>query len=179
MFGTPTRLKRYKFGTAPLLFLQFFGIAFIAIGLLFIINNVGQLIFLLPFPIVGVVIVIIARILFSRFSKQSDEIIKNLMDTSEKLHGVLVRVKRVGGPGLNNNYIIIVSATNKRGIVQEYTSDPVSSYADLAVIDFRKNPIPVDIYVNPIDPQRYYVDISSIPDLVPLSRDAFIQLAKR
>ena len=260
MFGTPTQLKRHKFGINLLLFLELFGAIFIGTGLWFanrtkidpswirtqgeVINimkgnyysggrhssirptyypifrysvngqsyqfsrewssseypvlgskeeiaynpnrpdqakaveSTGGWIFLLLFPLLGTAVVVLAPILFIRSLKRS-QVIKNLIQIGNKVSGVIVRVKSVGGPKGRNHYKIIVSGTDNTGIMKEYISDPVSSYADLAVIDFRKNSIPVDIHINPIDPQRYYVDMSSIPDLVPLSRDAFIQLAKK
>lgn len=188
MFGAPTRLQRQKSRTAPFLLLEFSGLVFILIGLVFIFNRtkffpplirIEDLSFLFLFPIIGIVIVVIARILSSRSSKRFNEIINDLMQTSETLTGVVARVKSVGGPSRNNNYIIIVSVTDKRGVVQEFMSDRVSSYADLEVIDFSKNPISVNVYVSLTDPSRYYVDILSMPDLTSLSRQAFMELAKK
>lgn len=117
-------------------------------------------------------------ILFVRSLRRS-KIIKNLMQIGEKILGVVVRVKIIGGPKGINHYRIIVSATDKTGIVQEYISDPTNSYADLTVIDFNRNQIPADVYVNPVDSKQYYVDVDSIPDLTDLSRDAFMRFTKK
>lgn len=132
------------------------------------VEGIQGLAVLLLLVVAGTVCVIMAPILFVKSLKRS-KIIKNLIQTGEKLSGVLVRVKSVGGPGARgNHYKIIVSATDKTGITKEYISDPTSTLADLTGVDFNNNSIPVDVYVNPIDSQQYYVDIVSIPDLMPL-----------
>jgi hypothetical protein len=142
------------------------------------VESIGGWIFLLLFPSIGAVMVIMAPILFIRSSKRS-QVIKNLIQIGNQVSGVIARVKSVGGPKGINSYKIIVSATDNTGVTKEYMSDRVGSYADLAVIDFHKNSIPAGVYINPTNPQQYYVDIDSMPDLTSLSRDAFMQLAKR
>ncbi len=142
------------------------------------VEGIGSWIFLLLFPSIGALMVIMAPILFIRSSKRS-QIIKNLIQIGNKVPGVIAKVKSVGGPKGINSYKIIVSATDNTGVTKEYISDRVGSYADLAVIDFHKNSIPIGVYINPTNHQQYYVDIDSMPDLTSLSRDSYMQLVKR
>lgn len=129
------------------------------------VGGAGSKIFILLFPAIGVLLLILAPFSFIKSLKRSGKI-KDLTQTGQKLSGVLVDILSTGG-GNNNTYKIVVAATDNTGTVQNYTSDNVNGAADLAMADFRNNPIPIDVYVDPTNQQNYYVDISDIPNLTP------------
>ncbi len=116
-------------------------------------------------PVIGVAILIIAPVLFIRSLKRSSAI-NNLMQTGQKLQGILTDIQSTGSND-NNSYKIVVSATDNSGTVQNYVSDSIGGIGGLAMIDFRSNPIPVDVYIDPTNPHNYYVDIADIPNLTP------------
>lgn len=124
----------------------------------------GTTIWLWLFPVIGVFLIILAPILFIRSVNRS-RTIRNLRITGQKLSGVIVDVQSMGGN--NSTYKIVVAATNNNGVVQNYISDAIGGIGSIAMADFQKNPIPIDVYVDLIDPKRYYVDISEIPNLTP------------
>ncbi len=82
------------------------------------------------------------------------------------MQGILTDIQSTGGNN-NGSYKIVISATNIAGVVQNYVSDSLNNIAGLAMADFRNNPIPIDVYIDPTKPQNYYVDISDIPNLTP------------
>lgn len=130
-----------------------------------VVSDTGSKALLLLFPVIGIAMLVLAPLLFVRSLKRSNRI-KNLMQTGQKLQGVLVDIQSIGGSN-NNTYRIVVSATGSTGTVRNYRSDNLSGIAGLAMVDFRNNPIPIDVYIDPTNPQNYYVDVSDIPNLTP------------
>lgn len=121
--------------------------------------------FLYLFPLVGIVCLAIAAYAFIRSIRRSGNI-SRLVQSGQKLQGVLVDV-RSQGSGNNSGYKIVVSATDQSGTVQNYVSDSLIGIGGLAMADFRNNPIPIDVYIDPANPQNYYVDVADIPNLTP------------
>jgi hypothetical protein len=122
--------------------------------------------FLWIFPIIGVLFLILSPILYVRSLKRSNAI-KNLVQSGQKLPGVLVDVRSMGSPDNQVTFKIVVAATDPQGTVQNYTSDTMTGIGGLAMVNFRESPIPIDVYVDPGDPSKYYVDVSDIPNLTP------------
>lgn len=95
------------------------------------------------------------------------------MQTGQKLQGVIVDIMldnshNSGSTGMNvanTRYKIVVAASRSNGSVENYVSDSLSGIAGLAMADFKSHPIPIDVYIDPIDSTKYYVDISEIPNL--------------
>jgi hypothetical protein len=128
-----------------------------------VIQSTRTLWFLYLFPIFGIVCFLLAPYLFITSVRRSSAI-NRLMQNGLKLQGVLVEVQT----GSNNNGVkIVVSATNPDGVVRNYVSDTIKGGASIAMADFRTNPIPIDVYINPSDADDYYVDIADIPNLTP------------
>lgn len=125
-------------------------------------------------PVIGVSLLIVAPIMFIKSLKRSDNINK-LKQTGQKLQGVIIDIQSYTRPSENRSgvsvsdtsYRIIASATDISGNVQNYTSDELTGIGGLAMADFRSNPIPVDVYIDPTNSQNYYVDISELPNLTP------------
>lgn len=130
-----------------------------------VVEGTGITVFLWLLPVVGIGILVLAPILFIRSLHRSNKI-NDLKQTGQKLQGILVDVQSIGS-GNNNVYKIVVSATDNNGTVQNYISDELSGIGGLAMADFRKSPIPIDVYIDPANSQNYYVDISDIPNLTP------------
>ncbi len=130
-----------------------------------VIEGSGITMLILLFPAIGVLMLILGPTLFIRSVKRSQRI-KSLMESGQKIQGIIVDIKSMGS---NNNtaYKIVVAANDNLGTVQNYTSDSLSGTAGLAMTDFRNNPIPIDVYIDSANPQNYYVDISDIPNLTP------------
>lgn len=127
-----------------------------------VVETTGILAFLLLFPIVGLAILILVPIYFVKSLKRSRHI-KHLMQSGNKLEGVLVDTSR----GNSNSMVITVAAVDGKGETRNYVSDPILGAAGLALADFRNEPVPIDVYVDPSKPDDYYVDISDIPNLTP------------
>lgn len=115
---------------------------------------------------IGIGLLILAPFFFVRSLQRSNKI-KNLMQTGQKLQGVLVDIQAVSNSKNSNNYKIVVSAADNTGTVQNYVSDALSGIGGLVMADFKNTPIPIDVYVDPSNPSNYYVDISNVPNLTP------------
>ncbi len=124
----------------------------------------GSKLFVLLFVVLGSGIFLLAPYLFVRSLKRSRHI-DNLVQTGHKLQGVIVDVQSQGSN--NNGYKIVVAATDNSGMVQNYVSDNMAGIGALAMADFKTSPIPIDVYIDTMNPQNYYVDISDIPNLTP------------
>ena len=121
--------------------------------------------FLYLFPFIGIVCLALTPYLFIRSVKRSSHI-KRLMQSGQKLQGVLVDVQSAGN-NKSISYKIVVSASDLNGTVQNYVSDTLKGIGGLAMADFRNTPIPIDVYIDPTNPQNYYVDIADVPNLTP------------
>lgn len=142
-----------------------------------VVEGAGATWWLWLFPIIGVAILIIAPVSFIKSLKRSSEI-NNLMQTGQKLQGILTDIQSAGSNN-NNSYKIVVSATDNTGTVQNYVSDSIGGIGGLAMADFQSNPIPIDVYIDPTNPQNYYVDIADIPNLTPERITQLIQSAAK
>ena len=134
-----------------------------------VVTSAGQLWFVYLFPVVGVLLVIGAPILFVRSIRRSKDI-KSLQQTGTKLQGILSDVLMAGQTNTNGGgttYKMVVTATNLSGQPQNFTSDTIRGIGGITLAHFQSNPIPIDVYVNPSNPNDYYVDISDIPELTP------------
>jgi hypothetical protein len=127
------------------------------------------------FPVIGAVVVFGSLYAFVKSQKRSKNI-QSLMQSGIKLQGILTDMQAAGG-NHDSKYRIIVSATDNTGVVQNYVSDIVSGVGSLALADFRTKPVPIDVYVDPTNPQNYYVDLSDIPNLTPERIKELVQSA--
>lgn len=143
-----------------------------------LVEGIGIKLLLLIFPVVGITIVIIALYSFVTSKKRSNEIEK-LKQTGNKLQGVLVEIQSPGRTSTRrggSSYQLVVAATDMTGTVQNYLSDKLTgTIGHLAMLDFHKNPIPIDVYVDAVHPDCYYVDFSKIPKLSPERINELIQ----
>lgn len=130
-----------------------------------LVESIGSTWWLYLFPLVGIICLALAPYMFIRSAKRSGNI-NRLMQSGQKLQGIMVDVQSEGDNN-NSGYKIMVSATNLNGVVQNYVSDSIAGIGGLAMADFRNNPIPIDVYIDPTNPQNYYVDVADIPNLTP------------
>lgn len=121
----------------------------------------------------GAGFLVAAPILFVR-ARHRSEAIQNLTQSGQKLQGVIIDIQSYGSTNSgvdetrgSNSYKIVVAATDSSGSVQNYVSDTLTGIGGLAMADFRNNPIPIDVYLDPTNPQNYYVDVSDVPNLTP------------
>jgi hypothetical protein len=127
----------------------------------------GSTAFILGFPSVGAIIILVDIIVFIRSRKRS-KAIDELTKTGRKVTGMLTSMRSVGSVNNVPIYKLTVTAYDGVGNSKEYTSDTIDGGAwTVAVANFATNPIPIDIYLNNANPEKYYVDISDIPNLTP------------
>jgi hypothetical protein len=139
-----------------------------------IVEGGSSWIFLAVFGIIGAGAIILGPVLYIK-SKRRDKTIDQLIANGIKLSGVVTDV-RSSNTSNSSTYQIDVSAANSSGIVQVYTSDELRGLGGIGMIDFRTNPIPMDVYVDPSNPQNYYVDLSDVPNLTP---ERILELVKK
>lgn len=139
-----------------------------------VVEGAGMQMILYLFPLIGIICLASAPYSYIRSSKR-DSTIRRLMQTGHKAQGVLVDVQADGNTN-SNRFKIVVSATDMHGTVQNYVSDSLDGVGGLAMADFRNNPIPIDVYIDPVNPKNYYVDIADIPNLTPAR---IVELIKR
>jgi len=129
----------------------------------------------LIFFLIGVLCFVLGPVLFIRSHIRGRDI-KKLIGYGLKLQGVLVDVKTTGGKQKSSK--ILVSAVDLAGQVQTYESDSLTDIANLYMADYRKNPIAIDVYLDPTDHENYYVDISDIKGITPQRINDLIKLAQ-
>lgn len=121
------------------------------------------------FPLVGAVILAMAVIERTKSRKRTASI-NSLTLTGTKVKGVVTAVT----PGKDDDTRFVVSATGLDGKIHEYVSDEViGNY--FGVLDFQKNPVPIDVYIDPANPSNYYVDISDLPPLTTEKLAALVE----
>lgn len=128
------------------------------------------------FPVIGLTVLIIAPVAFFRSVKRSKRI-DNLLQTGQKLQGVLVDVQPIDSQA--GTCTITVAATDSSGVVRNYTSDVITGSRGFGLLDLRSNPVPIDVYIDPTNPENYYVDIADIPGLTPERIKELIEQAKK
>ncbi len=140
----------------------------------------GEKTILLIFPTIGVLMLVLGPVLFIRSLRRSEDI-NDLKQTGQKVQGVITEIQSSsnGSSRNGNGYRIVVSATGLDGAVQQYTSDWLQGIGGLAMMDFRTNPLPIDVYVDSANSQNYYVDVSEVPNLTPERITELIQSAAK
>ena len=133
-----------------------------------LVDSAGMQVLLYLIPVAGVLVIIAAIIGYSSSKKRAGTV-KTLQQSGYKTTGVIVDIQsQHHGAGANDSgYKIVVSATNGSGIVNNYVSDELYSIGGLAMIDFRTNPVPIDVYIDTVNPENYYVEVDDIPNLTP------------
>jgi hypothetical protein len=129
-----------------------------------VIESGGAMWFLYVAMAIGAFFICLAPYLYIRSLRRGSSI-NALVQTGRKLQGVMVDIQSQGNE--SGTYKIVVAADDGSGAVQNYTSDSLTGIGSLAMADFRNSPIPIDVYIDPANPQNYYVDISDIPNLTP------------
>lgn len=119
-------------------------------------SGAGYMIFL--FPIIGIVLMIgaVAGLIFS-FKRGAS--ISRLKQTGTKLRGVVTNVENVSQGGVIR---VIVSAADQSGQVRDYKSDSIGGNT-FSLMNYRTNPVAMDVYVDGSNPNNYYVDIADVP----------------
>ncbi len=131
-----------------------------------LVESASSTLWLYLFPVIGIACLVLAPYAFIKSLRRSSHI-KSLIQNGQKLQGILTDIQNMGSNNNNNSYKIVVSATDNTGTVQSYISDTLGGIGGLGMADFRNNPIPIDVYINPANSRDYYVDVSDIPGLTP------------
>ncbi len=129
------------------------------------------------FPVAGFGLIIFAIVSFIKSTRRT-QVINTLMQTGQKITGVLTDIQS-SGSDKNQTYKIVVSATDLTGTVRNYTSDSLTNVGGLKLVDFHSNPVPIDVYIDSSNPEHYYVDIFDIPNLSPQRILDLIQSVKK
>lgn len=140
-----------------------------------VVESSSSQLFIYLFPLIGILCIVSAPYYFVRSAKRGGNI-KQLMQGGQKVQGVLVDIQSEGSNS-SKSYKIIVAATDHSGVVQNYVSDTLTGIGGLAMADFRNIPIPIDVYVDPTNPQNYYVNIADIPNLTAERIGELLKLA--
>ena len=123
---------------------------------------------------VGVGLLVAGPVAYIR-SRRRGSAINNLMQTGHKVQGILSDLQTPSGTNKTPEYRIVVSAPGLDGATREYVSDSMQGIGGLAMADFRTSPIPIDVYLDPTNPDNYYVDIADVPALSPERINQLIQ----
>jgi hypothetical protein len=142
-----------------------FGLLFTVIAI-FLINTDKKTWFAYLFLITGVVFFVLAPVSFIKSLKRTREI-SYLIKNGKKLQSQLSYIKFLGSPRNTAQYEAGVTLTDSSGGHQAFISDiiEVVSGGVTTSLNFSKHPLPVDVYVDPANSKRYYVDLTTIPDL--------------
>ncbi len=129
-----------------------------------VVEGLSSIWWLYIFPVLGILIIVISIISFIRSRKRTSHI-DNLKVRGIAVKGVIVDLKQEGGSRNSPNHKVVVTATDNYGQVRNYLSDPIKNIGGFAFTDFRQNPVAVDVFIDPNNPENYYVDIADIPQL--------------
>lgn len=116
------------------------------------------------FPLAGLTMIVLSILSYIRSKKRTSEI-GNLQVRGVSVKGVVVELKDVGRNDNNTMYKVVVAANDLSGNVKHYLSDPINNVEGLAFTNLHQNPIAVDVFLDPNNPDNYYVDIADIPQL--------------
>jgi hypothetical protein len=160
-----TKPKRSVGGPFSLFAMLLVGIGFIVVSLFGFNAPVNSWVFYL-FMVAGIIMVALAPVNYLKGKKRSREI-QHLLKNGTKLQGHLTHIKFLGSPGRSGAlYEAKVVARNNAGVEQEYTSDIVGLLAGShRSLNFSNCPWPVDVYVDVLDPTKYYIDVKELPAL--------------
>lgn len=138
-----------------------------------VIRSQGFDLFIYLFPLIGLTCLVLAPILYIK-SRRRGSTISNLTSRGQKVSGIVTNIldERTANSG---GIKVVVSATDPTtGQVNEYISDEVTGNT-FGLLQYRTNPIPMDVYISQANPEEYYVDISDIPSLTPEKIMSLIQ----
>lgn len=125
---------------------------------------------------IGLVFVLLGPFLYVRSAKRGATI-TSLQQSGQKITGVVSDIQATGSAGGASTYKIVVTATNLSGQAQAFTSDSITGMGGISLVNFAQQPIPIDVYIDPANPEHYYVDISDIPSLTPESINNLVSRA--
>lgn len=128
-------------------------------------ESMGEKAFVYIFPVMGAALLLFGIVQFA-VSHKRGESIKRLKQTGQKLEGILVDIQSQQHRN-TSSHTIVVAASDASGSVRNYVSDTITFIGGLAMVDYQKNPVPIDVYIDPTNPENYYVDIADIPNLSP------------
>ncbi len=125
-------------------------------------TQTGSLLFAALFPLLGVAMLVGGPIAYAR-SKKRDEQITQLVMQGSKVQAIIKRhtIRR------NKNDVtiqfVLEGPDPVTGQTRSYTSDWIGGNPSYAVEAYPLTPITLDVYVSPMNPKDYYVDIRDIP----------------
>lgn len=116
--------------------------------------------FIYLFPIIGIVIVIASIVSFIMNIARTGSI-KNLKQSGIKVTGIATSL----GDGTNSSSQLVVIAADGSGQPREFISDSFKGATGIYFRDLVKNPVAIDVYIDPMDSSKYYVDLDDLPAL--------------
>ncbi len=115
----------------------------------------------------GILSIVFAIVFYIKSRKRSQNINK-LIQSNNKIKGIITDIRDTGRSNNSVLYKIIVTAPDASGQVREYQSDSVKGsfgLGGIAIKTLSSKAIPIDVFIDPQNPKNYYVDISDIPTL--------------
>ena len=164
--------ERLKFGFLRWLIYTFFGSSFILFGLIlaakyaeasyFSLTNTSILV-----PVyIGTSMVVLSTFFFVK-SVRRTFVIRRLQKNGIRVVGRIYKFEIVKSlqitSGLKIRIIVLIEGTDR--YAGKYSSDTLSNSGGLFTSDFSNRVVPVDVLINANNPNLYYVDIASIPQL--------------
>jgi hypothetical protein len=115
------------------------------------------------FLIGGVVIAVGSIILFG-IARYNDQPGKNTKQTGRKVRGAIMGIE-ADPTSSKKRYRVIAVALDASGKARRFTSEWIAGVSKIAAIDFRKNRVHIDVYLDRTDLKKYYVDVDEISGL--------------
>lgn len=125
-------------------------------------SGAGLLVYM--FPIIGLAVIIVGIVSFVRDRRRSRQI-NALRTNGIKIQGVVTDV--TSGGTNSRASVITVSATTPDGQVRHFQSDSVSGLSIVGLAEYQTKPVAIDVYIDPVNPGNYYVDLDDIPNITP------------
>lgn len=127
--------------------------------------------------LVGLLIIVSLPIGVFRTRKRTKEI-ERLKSQGTQHQGIVTDVNYKGKANGKKISKVIVAA-DIHGTVKEFVSDSVVGAQSIVLEDLENNPIAVDVFIDPNDPEKYYVDIDDIRGVSGQRIQELIQKAKQ
>lgn len=130
-----------------------------------VLRTSGSGYFVYIFPLVGIASMIFSIYAYIASRKRSDEIAA-LKQNGIKIQGIVTNLSTTSSGNRGSTIKVTISAIDQNGQTRDFLSDDIAGNT-FAMLDYQKNPVAMDVYIDPVNSERYYVDIDDIPTLTP------------
>jgi hypothetical protein len=112
-------------------------------------------------------------------SRNREKVIAKITSYGHKTTGIVIGINHTSTSNSVKSYKVTVTANNSTGQAQNFTSDTIVDEAIiLSIAQYKTIPIAMDVYIDPADPKKYYVDVDSAPTAAPANIQQLVEASQ-